>query len=139
MKKHIIVSVLILFAATALFAQSETNSIGRSRMGGQSGGRNAAEINTIAPALLSADEAAGLAYMREEEKLARDVYTALYEIWQYPIFGNISRSEQRHMDAVRVLIDRYDLQDPAATDIPGTFESRELQELYNELLETGGR
>lgn len=139
MKKHIIVSVLMLLAAVALFAQSETNSIGRSRMGGQPGSRYDTRIDAIAPSPLSADEADSLVYMREEEKLARDVYTALYEIWQYPIFANISRSEQRHMDAVRVLIDRYDLQDPAAADIPGTFESQELQELYNELMETGGR
>jgi hypothetical protein len=30
---------------------------------------------------LSADEIAGLQFMREEEKLARDVYVTLYQPW----------------------------------------------------------
>ena len=43
--------------------------------------------------------------MREEEKLARDVYLTLYDIWGTPAFNNIASSEQTHMDAVLMLID----------------------------------
>ncbi len=45
-------------------------------------------------------DTAGLLYMREEEKLARDVYDYLYEKWNAIIFDNISNSEQIHMDRV---------------------------------------
>ena len=48
-------------------------------------------------------------FMREEEKLAHDVYVTLYAQWGLPIFQNISQSEQTHTDAVKTLIDRYGL------------------------------
>ncbi|HHJ13326.1 MAG TPA: DUF2202 domain-containing protein, partial [Gammaproteobacteria bacterium] len=35
----------------------------------------------------------GILYMREEEKLARDVYLHLYDVWQLRVFDNISVSE----------------------------------------------
>ncbi len=38
---------------------------------------------------LSAIETADLQFMREEEKLAHDVYAALYAKWQTPVFLNI--------------------------------------------------
>ena len=45
---------------------------------------------------LSATEVVGLNYLREEEKLAHDVYRKLYVKWGLRIFGNIAQSEQRH-------------------------------------------
>jgi len=86
---------------------------------------------------LSEDETAGLLYLREEEKLARDVYVYLYDLYPLPIFKNIPKSEQRHMDAVKVLLDKYKLEDPVAEDVPGTFKNQDLQELYNQLIEAG--
>ncbi len=84
---------------------------------------------------LSEEEKVAILYMREEEKLARDVYLALYERWGLPIFNNIARSEQRHMDMVKALIDRYGLEDPALER--GKFTNQELQGLYNELVRRG--
>lgn len=86
---------------------------------------------------LTADEIAGLKYMREEEKLARDVYTALYAKWSLSIFYNISRSEQKHMDAVKTLLDRYGIPDPAYGKGPGQFTDPYLQALYNDLVSQG--
>ena len=40
--------------------------------------------------LLSDAEAQGILYMREEEKVARDVYTALYETWGLTVFQAIA-------------------------------------------------
>ncbi len=54
---------------------------------------------------LSEAEKEALIFMREEEKLARDVYLAMYELWGMPIFKNISRSEQSHTEAVKTLLD----------------------------------
>ncbi len=78
-----------------------------------------------------------LTYMREEEKLARDVYLDLYEKWQLPIFANIAKSEQKHMDAIKTLLDRYDLPDPAADKGQGEFTNGDLQNLYDELIQRG--
>ena len=44
-------------------------------------------------------EAEGLLFMREEEKLAQDVYLTLFEEWSVTTFRNISNSEQTHTDA----------------------------------------
>ncbi len=93
-------------------------------------------IDQIPTAALSAEEAAGIRYMREEEKLARDVYYRLYEQWDLPIFSNIGSSEQTHTDAVKALIDKYGLEDPASS-AAGTFSNAELQMLYDTLVAEG--
>ena len=76
-------------------------------------------------------------YMREEEKLARDVYLTLYELWGAEIFANISDSEQRHMDAIERLITRYGLVDPVVDDTVGIFTDPYFAGLYDELVEIG--
>ncbi len=83
------------------------------------------------------DEATGLTFMREEEKLARDVYRKLYEIWRIPIFSNIALSEQRHFDALGVLIQRYQLPDPALEKAYGEFTDSRLSVLYGDLVDQG--
>ncbi len=87
---------------------------------------------------LTDEEIAGLLWMREEEKLARDVYLTLYDLWELPIFKNISRSEQVHMDAVLTLLERYELDDPAMDAELGEFANEDLQALYDQLVEAGG-
>jgi hypothetical protein len=89
---------------------------------------------------VSARVAAGLQQMREEEKLARDVYLELDERYgaQLPTFANIARSEERHMVAVKRLLTLYRVPDPVKSDVPGVFKDPELQRLYNELVAQGG-
>lgn len=86
---------------------------------------------------LSEGEINGLLYMREEEKLARDVYIKLYELWNFKVFNKISQSEQKHMNAVKILLDRYSLTDPISNNEIGVFENSDLQELYENLMEQG--
>ena len=86
---------------------------------------------------LSADEIAGLYYMREEEKLAHDVYLALYTQWGAQVFNNIAQSEAQHTEAVRGLILAHGLEDPAATTAPGVFVNADLQALYDQLVAMG--
>ena len=60
-----------------------------------------------------------LTFLREEERLAHDVYTALAA--KYPttkVFANIANSEQRHYDSMGLLLQRYGLSDRAATPMP---------------------
>lgn len=75
--------------------------------------------------------------MRQEEKLARDVYMTLYDKWQVRAFRNISRAEQRHMNALGRAIDRYDLEDPIEGDGLGVFADPEFAALYEKLVSMG--
>ncbi len=96
-------------------------------------------FGTLQAAALSDAEKDDLIFIREEEKLARDVYLTLYEIWETRIFENIAASEQTHMDAIMVLLDRYGIPDPAAGKNSGEFTNEELQNLYRELVDYGGQ
>jgi len=86
---------------------------------------------------LSAEEGADLLFMREEEKLARDTYLTLYELWDLAIFSKIASSEQMHMNAMLKLLKKYELSDPAADTEIGEFSNDALQTLYNTLVVTG--
>jgi hypothetical protein len=83
----------------------------------------------------SLDEATAqdLRFVREEEKLARDVYLYSFDKYQLQIFKNISESEQTHMDAVLGQLEKYNVSDPVSDNARGVFENSTLQELYNEL------
>ncbi len=91
----------------------------------------------IQGAELTEAEIEGIRFMREEEKVARDVYIYLYEIYPLRPFLNISKSEQAHMDAIKYLIDIYDLEDPVGDNPEGVLQNEELQELYDALIEIG--
>jgi hypothetical protein len=93
----------------------------------------------VATTDLSEAEAEGLSFMREEEKLARDVYLMLYEQWGIRIFQNIAKAEETHMSAVAGLLERYGLPDPAADKAVGVFTNPELQALYDQLMEEGSQ
>jgi hypothetical protein len=86
---------------------------------------------------LNALETTSLIFMREEEKLARDVYQTLYTKWGINIFKNIAESEQTHTDAIKTLISKYQLTDPVQNDVLGVFENDNLQQLYNQLVAKG--
>jgi len=81
-------------------------------------------------------EREGIILMREEEKLAHDVYQFLYEKWELNIFSNILGAETRHFNAMGYLIESFDLEDPAFEE-PGRFRNKELQSLYDSLTTQG--
>lgn len=95
------------------------------------------DIDTTTHPTLSDPEVAGLVFMREEEKLAHDVYTALYDMWGIPAFTNIAQSEATHMAAVKTLLDAYNIEDPVGTNSQGVFTNMALQELYTALVAQG--
>jgi hypothetical protein len=87
-------------------------------------------INQPAPNETQAD----LTFLREEEKLARDVYR--YAARRYPsmpIFGNIASSEQTHMDKTLAILQHYSLPDPVGNNAEGVFVDTLLQQLYVQL------
>ena len=81
-------------------------------------------------------EAAGLLFMREEEKMARDVYTYLYDKYKLPVFKNITKSENAHMSAVLRLINGFLITDNSS-DNPAEFTNTHIAELYNQLIAMG--
>lgn len=81
---------------------------------------------------LTAQEEEDLTFLREEEKLARDVYLFSLDKYGEQIFEKISNSEQKHMDEILDLLNYYGVEDPAQDEI-GVFTNSVLQDLYDEL------
>ncbi len=100
-------------------------------------GSLAVELVSLPLGSLSDVEAAGIVFMREEEKLARDVYVTLGNQWSQIIFANIAASEQTHTDSVLELITRYGLIDPVGSNLPGVFLDGSLQGLHDVLVARG--
>ena len=88
--------------------------------------------------VLTAHEIAHMRYMREEEKLAHDVYRVFAGQWGTPVFAKIAVAEQRHTDVVLALLSAYGVPDPAADTGPGQFSDPRLAELYETLVKKGG-
>lgn len=122
---HFILPILLITLSGTPFAQQNN------RMG-----------NTSITTSLDFNEQTHLIFMREEEKLARDVYTMLGNM--YPdsvVFGKIDDSEQRHTDSVRDKLLQYGVKDPSTNDNVGVFTGDEygwyFTEKYNELIMRG--
>jgi hypothetical protein len=130
-------SVYTAFAApgTNIFSTQPKTDLTNGNGNGGNGAGTGASVLDIPASDLSAEETAALLFMREEEKLARDVYNALYAAWGQQTFLNIAASEQMHMDEVKALMDRYALTDPALA--PGQFTDPTLQTLYDQLMAQG--
>jgi hypothetical protein len=134
------IAFLTVFSLIALLSISCTkeDSISNADYYGQF---NNVSINTQIALLpitaLSDVELNGLLHMREEEKLARDVYTAMYTKYGVQIFSNIYASEQTHMDALLQLLNKYSIADPVGTNGLGVFKDEALQSLYNSLITQG--
>lgn len=130
---------LSLAVAAVLFLSAPAYA-GQGPGGGMMSGATADHATTCAvldtSVTPSASEVTALQFMHEEEKLARDVYTALYAQWQQPVFTNIARSEQTHMDQMKCFLDAYGLQAVASTEA-GVFNTPDLQTLYDDLTARG--
>lgn len=85
---------------------------------------------------LSQAEIDGLIQMREEEKMAQEVYLKFYELWGSTVFVNIAKSEATHTSAVLSLLNYFGISDPASTEV-GVFTNQAIQSLYNELVAAG--
>ncbi len=105
--KSRIKTAIVASIAVALIS---TNVLAAGGGKGRSGGNNRGGGSTG----LDANEASHLTFMREEEKLARDVYLRLGE--RYPDQGVFNRiattSEQTHTDTMRDKLAQYGLEDP---------------------------
>ncbi len=124
---------------------------------GAHGEGNSFDLSEYPESNLTQEVKEGLAFMGNEERLAYDIYTTLYnyhndagtEIRQ---LVNVSKSERKHVEIVQDIIQRYDLNiseipivvDPVANkdvafeDMPtGVYDIVEIQELYDTLYAKG--
>lgn len=136
-KYHLL--IISLFASFLLLAcQSEiptsaddSNVLSKYGDGNGNGGGSTYE--------LSQEERDGLIHMRIEEKLARDVYIVMGELWNHKVFLNIQLSEQKHMESVKRLLDKYSVPDPLTTDSVGVFSDPQFQLLYDQYILQGSQ
>ena len=124
------IAFLTVFSLVALLSISCTkdDSISNADYYGQfNNGSINTQIALLPKTALSDVELNGLVHMREEEKLARDVYTAMFNKYGVKIFSNIYASEQTHMDALLQLLNKYEIADPVGTNALGVFKNEALQ------------
>lgn len=79
-----------------------------------------------------------LLYLIEEEKLAHDVYTVMFQKYGATVFGNILESESTHQGRVLTLLQSRNIPDPRSSEI-GVFNNSELQKLYDTLIAQGNQ
>lgn len=85
--------------------------------------------------VLGDEEILSLLFIREEEKLALEVYLTLCASWGLRVFENVAASERTHIDAILQLLSRFHVPGPALSF--GKFDNDGLQALYDELLLQG--
>ncbi len=128
-----------LFLLTVTLAMLSITGMAFAAGNGHGGGVTNDPITILPLQELNDNETAALLKMREEEKLARDVYLTLYEKWNLQIFYDIAQSEQNHTDMVKQLIEKYQLTDPVTDDTVGAFTQAGFSELYQQLVDEGSK
>jgi len=88
---------------------------------------------------LSYKQQSTIEFMYEEEKMARDVYLKMYEKYSINIFKSIANSEQKHMDSMKALLDKYSLSVAIDENNVGEFINTDLQKLYTQFVEQGSQ
>jgi hypothetical protein len=150
----ILVVLMVVFIAAVVVIQSNKNSEINSKTTNENSAINSNndnvnivddndyivahnQIASLPIETLSTEERGGLIMMREEEKLAHDVYLALYEKWGVNAFSNIAKSELTHTESVRYLLERYNIEDPAKENTIGVFSNKVFSDLYTNLVTKG--
>lgn len=118
-KMKLLVTVIVIASASLFMSCSNNDDV------------QEMEIN----AELSQADKDALLFMLEEEKLARDTYQYLDNLWTINQFSNIKLSEQTHMNLVSNLLDNYNIEYSILPE--GEFNNQELQNLYNQFVIDG--
>lgn len=140
MKKKINIAVITLLMSVSLLACSESNlmeAVETKNADAISISELTTTINNYTYENPTDLQAEGLQFMREEEKLAHDVYTEMYNKYKIRTFANILKSEQTHTNAIKALLTKYSLEDPVKNNAVGIFTNKDLQSLYAKLIAAG--
>jgi hypothetical protein len=111
-------------------------TLARCGRNGAGSGANGIDLATLVP--LTGVEEKSVLFVREEEKLARDIYLSLHAQWGDVSFYNIAtNSEQTHMDRIKAVLDQLGIADPVVSDATGAFTDTAILDLYDQLLLRG--
>jgi len=131
--KNITIKILLLTTFLGLGTQSfaQMNGYGKNQQKQEmEHDSHTVDFTSLEKGILTQEEIDALIHMREEEKLARDIYTVLGETTPSAVFKNIPRSEQ--------ILDRYEIPDPVVDESSiGTFTDPFFTNLFIELKEKG--
>ena len=83
----------------------------------------------------SEDDKSAILFMLEEEKLARDTYIYLNDLWAINQFNNIKDSEQTHMNLVEDLLIQNNIE--YSIEPVGEFQNQTLQNFYDQFVIDG--
>jgi hypothetical protein len=97
---------------------------------GMNAENNLIETDNIQNVDLTEADIDALLFMLEEEKLARDTYKFLNDLWNINQLSNIGNSEQSHMDAIINLLDANMIEYSILPN--GEFFDSELQALFDQ-------
>jgi hypothetical protein len=97
----------------------------------------AVALDDLSMGQLSEAEVEAIAYLREVEKLARDVLVALDQEWDVEAVRRVAKSEETHTEAIKTLIDRYNLWDPSSVTWEGYYNNEELLAMNRRLVRQG--
>ncbi|MFC5930424.1 DUF2202 domain-containing protein [Cryobacterium melibiosiphilum] len=104
---------------------------------GMSGTKTGTCLIDVASGTVTAEQTDALAAMAAEEKLAHDLYVAFADQYDAAVFTRIASAETKHLDAVSMLLERYDIADPTIGLAAGVFSTDVTQDLYDTLLADG--
>jgi hypothetical protein len=136
MKIILVLSVIAFFVFSFSFLK-EKNNINFSISGKMPNDTSYCRAGNFPKQDISRTEENNLKYMREEEKLAHDFYSQMYDKWELRPFYNISGAELRHMNALKSMLDKYSISDPVKDKSIGTFTDNDIKKLYENLIEQG--
>lgn len=148
--KHLLVGfyVVLLLAVAVSDTMAQKGRGGQGRGSGRTanlaGNRGGAFYSETQKGALSSGNMnnrgeSDLLRLREEEKLARDVYLHLAKSSGLGIFNTIARAENQHMQAIERLILRSGMNSVAQSDAAGKFSFPEYQQLYGTLIAKGSQ
>lgn len=142
MKRYgiLVLALVLAFGAFAVVRGEDAPmraGVGAGKGAGLGAPAAAAAAAASAESTLTDAEKAELLYMVEEEKLARDVYVKMFELWGVRSFAMIARAETRHAAALRNVLKLNGIADPTANAAAGKFTDTKLQALYDSLVKKG--
>jgi len=145
MKKKLIASTL-LFSSLVMTGCMNNGGYGQGQRSSGGYGQNSGTVTApTAPVYNNTNRVSNnsaiqnsLAYMYDEERLAKEVYLAIYQRQPVQQLSKIaSKAEGKHIDAVKDLAQRYGVATPYQQ--AGRYRSSHIQSLYNELYAKGIR
>jgi hypothetical protein len=138
MKKMIILLIIVLTTLSFSYLQNDKNDSGASFKNSLIDSFHCRAVD-LPKQDISSDEEKVLKYMREEEKMAHDFYYLMYEKWGLRPFYNITGAEERHIKAIKLMLDKYSIDDPVKDMSEGAFTNSNIKKLYDTFLEDGNK